>query len=65
MKFKIGLISLFAIIGTVWGHGNMVYPPVWQDAGGEIGLSSYGHMFIGKASDQPSITQLHYPSSLI
>jgi len=47
MRFKIGLMSFFSIIGTVLGHGNMVYPPVWQDAGGKIGLSSYGHMFIG------------------
>ena len=56
-------MSFFAIIGMVLGHGNMVYPPMWQDAGGRVGLSSYGHMFIGKASDQPSITSLHYPSS--
>ena len=51
MSFKIGLICLAAVIGMVWGHGNMVYPPVWQDAGGKIGLSSYGHMFIGKPPD--------------
>ena len=25
----------------------MVWPPVWQDAGGQTGLTEYGHMTIG------------------
>ena len=32
---------------SVNGHGNMVWPPVWQDAGGEIGLSPVGSALIG------------------
>ena len=40
-------IYLFAHVLSVYGHGNMVWPPVWQDAGGKIGLTELGHLFIG------------------
>ena len=40
------LICLFAI-ASINGHGNMVWPPVWQDAGGKIGLSPVGSALIG------------------
>ena len=32
---------------SVSGHGNMVWPPVWQDAGGKWGLIPMGHSYIG------------------
>merc|ERR1712216_32063 len=41
------LIFVIAPILSVSGHGNLVWPYVWQDAGGSVGLSSYGHMTIG------------------
>ena len=41
------LIFVIAPILSVTGHGNLVWPYVWQDAAGSVGLSSYGHMTIG------------------
>ena len=41
------LVFLIVPILSVSGHGNMVWPPVWQDAGGQTGLTEYGHMTIG------------------
>ena len=28
------------LLGTVLGHGNIVWPPAWQDANGTFGLKS-------------------------
>ena len=38
---------LFLYTISVSGHGNMVWPPVWQDAGGKWGLIPMGHSYIG------------------
>ena len=38
---------LFLYLISVSGHGNMVWPPVWQDAGGKWGLIPMGHSYIG------------------
>ena len=40
--------GLFLYIISVSGHGNMVWPPVWQDAGGKWGLTPLGNFFIGR-----------------
>ena len=40
-------LFLYNII-SVSGHGNMVWPPVWQDAGGKWGLTPLGNFFIGR-----------------
>jgi len=39
--------GLFLYIISVSGHGNMVWPPVWQDARGKWGLIPMGHSYIG------------------
>jgi len=35
----VGIIA-FGLSGTVLGHGNIVWPPAWQDANGTFGLKS-------------------------
>ena len=47
MRYNQILLLIIAPILSVSGHGNLVWPYTWQDAGGYIGLSSYGHMSIG------------------
>ena len=37
----------FLYVISVSGHGNMVWPPVWQDAGGKWGLTPMGQFVIG------------------
>jgi len=40
MFYQVGLYLLGLVpILSVSGHGNMVWPPIWQDEGGRIGLS--------------------------
>ena len=41
------LCLLFLYVIFVSGHGNMVWPPVWQDAGGKWGLTPMGQFVIG------------------
>ena len=41
------LCLLFLCVISVSGHGNMVWPPVWQDAGGKWGLTPMGQFVIG------------------
>ena len=42
---KFNIVFLFASsktnsLGSVLGHGNIVWPPAWQDANGTFGLKS-------------------------
>ena len=40
-KVQFGGVKLINISqGSVLGHGNIVWPPVWQDANGTFGLKS-------------------------
>merc|ERR1712018_297073 len=42
------VLCLLAVpILSVSGHANMVWPPVWQDIGGQLGRTPYSNMFIG------------------
>jgi len=40
-------LLLLAPILSVSGHGNMVWPPVWTDAGGQVGLTPGGSCVAG------------------
>ena len=46
-RYYLPFLCLFLYIISVSGHGNMVWPPVWQDAGGKWGLTPMGQFVIG------------------
>jgi len=41
------LFSVAALLPLCQGHGNMVWPPVWWDRGGRVGLTSGQHCSAG------------------
>jgi len=46
MNLAFGTIA-FGLCGSVLGHGNIVWPPVWQDANGTFGLKSGQQCYSG------------------
>jgi len=47
MSYCIILLGVLAPILSVSGHGNMVWPPVWMDAGGMVGVTPGGSCLAG------------------
>jgi len=44
--FTLFLTLIYGIV-SILGHGNMVWPPVWQDAGGKIGTTPQQSCYAG------------------